>query len=48
MMDLPTKARVQCSEGVAGISTYVIFNPETHRLANLVVKSYWPPSEEYI
>ncbi len=48
MIDLPTKARVHCSDGPAGISTYVIFNPETHRLTNLVVKSDWPPFNEYL
>jgi uncharacterized membrane protein len=48
MIDLPTNAKVHCSDGPAGISTYVIFNPETHRLTNLVVKSDWPPFDEYL
>ena len=48
MIDLPTKAKVQCSDGIAGISTYVIFNPKDHRMTNLVVKSNHPPFGEHI
>ncbi|HWQ03804.1 MAG TPA: DUF1269 domain-containing protein [Longilinea sp.] len=48
MIDLPTKAEVHCSDGVAGHSTYVIFNPNDHRLTNLVVKSDRPPFDEYL
>ena len=48
MLDLPLKAKVQCSDGTGGLSTYVIFNPETHRLTNLVVKGDRPPFDEYI
>ncbi len=38
MIDLPTKAKVHCSDGAAGHTTYVIFNPNNHRLTNLVSK----------
>ena len=48
MIDLPTKAKVHCSDGPAGISTYVIFNPGDHRMTNLVVKSEHPPFGEYL
>ena len=48
MIDLPTKAKVHCSDGRAGITTYVIFNPEDHRMTNLVVKSERPPFGEHI
>jgi len=48
MIDLPTKAKVHCSDDAAGLSTYMIFNPDTHRLTNLVVKSDWPPFDEYL
>jgi uncharacterized membrane protein len=48
MIDLPTKAKVQCSDGAAGRTTYVVFNPNDHRLTNLVVKSDRPPFGEYL
>jgi uncharacterized membrane protein/sporulation protein YlmC with PRC-barrel domain len=48
MIDLPMRAEVQCSDGAAGRSTYVIFNPNNHRLTNLVVKSDRPPFDEYL
>jgi sporulation protein YlmC with PRC-barrel domain len=48
MIDLPMKAEVHCSDGVAGRSTYVIGNPIDRRITNLVVKSYRPPFREYL
>jgi uncharacterized membrane protein/sporulation protein YlmC with PRC-barrel domain len=48
MIDLPTKAKVQCLDGAAGRTTYLIFNPNDHRLTNLVVKSNRPPFTEYL
>ena len=48
MIDLPIKAKVQCSDGPAGRSTYVVFNPKDHQLTNLVVKSERPPFNEYL
>lgn len=47
MIDLPTKAEVYCSDGIAGISTYVIGNPINHQMTHLVVKSVRPPFPEY-
>jgi uncharacterized membrane protein/sporulation protein YlmC with PRC-barrel domain len=48
MIDLPTNAKVRCSDGATGRSTYVIFNPNNHRLTNLMVKSDRPPFDEYL
>jgi hypothetical protein len=48
MIDLPTKAEVHCSDGAAGRSTYVIFNPIGRQITHLVVKSYRPPFPEYL
>lgn len=48
MIDLPTKAEVDCMDGVAGRSTYVIGRPDTHEVTHLVVKSYLPPLTEYL
>ncbi len=47
MIDLPTKAEVHCSDGLAGRSTYVIGDPINRRLTHLVVKSYRPPFDEF-
>ncbi len=48
MIVLPIKAEVQCSDGIAGLSTYVIGNPANHKVTNLVVKSLKPPFQEYL
>lgn len=48
MIDLPTKAEVLCSDGPAGRSTYVIFNPNDHRMTHLVVQSNRPPFDEHL
>jgi uncharacterized membrane protein/sporulation protein YlmC with PRC-barrel domain len=48
MIDLPTKAEVHCSDGVAGRSTYVIVNPANRQMTHLVVKSEWPPFHEVL
>jgi uncharacterized membrane protein len=48
MIDLPTKAEVYCSDGAAGRSTYVIFNPNNHRMTHLVVQSNRPPFDEHL
>ncbi len=48
MIDLPTKAEVHCSDGVAGRSTYVIVNPINRQMTHLVVKSLLPPFHEYL
>ncbi len=48
MIDLPTKAEVYCSDGIAGLSTYVIGDPINHQVTHLVVKSLKPHSREYL
>ena len=46
MIDLPTKAEVDCSDGAAGCSTYVIGNPINRQITHLVIKSNQPPFNE--
>ena len=48
MIDFPTKAEVNCSDGPAGRSTYVIFNPNNHQMTHLVVQSNRPPFHEQL
>ena len=48
MIDLPAKAEVLCSDGVVGLSTYVIVKPGGHQMTHLVVKSIKPPFREYL
>ena len=48
MIDLPIRAEVHCSDGPAGRSTYVIFNPNNHRMTHLVVQTNWPPFKEHL
>lgn len=48
MIDLPMLAEVHCSDGIAGLSTYVIGNPINHQVTHLVVKSLKPPFPEYL
>lgn len=42
------RAEVQCSDGIAGLSTYVIVNPIDHQVTHLVVKSIRPSAQEYV
>ena len=48
MIDLPIKAEVHCSDGAAGLSTYIIGNPITRQVTHLVVQSFLPPFQEYL
>lgn len=48
MIDLPMQAEVHCSDGIAGLSTYIIVNPINNQLTHLVVKSLKPPFSEYL
>ncbi len=48
MIDLPIKAAVLCSDGMAGFSTYIIGNPINNQVTHLVVKSIRPPFPEYL
>jgi sporulation protein YlmC with PRC-barrel domain len=46
MINLPTKAEVYCSDGDAGLCTFIIANPVNQQITHLVVKSNWPPFQE--
>src|SRR5512142_1184462 len=48
MIDLPMKAEVHCSDGMAGFSTYIISNPMNHQITHLVVQSDSGPILEYL
>lgn len=48
MIDFPTKAKVHCSDGAVGLSTYIIVNPINLLVTHLVVKSLLPPFHEYL
>jgi hypothetical protein len=48
MIDLPTKAKVYCADGIGGRSTYIIGNPSKDEITHLVVQSSRPPFHEYI
>jgi hypothetical protein len=48
MIDIPMKAEVYCSDGIAGVSKYVIGNSSTRRMTHLVVKSSRPPFSEHL
>ena len=36
MIDLPTKAKVYCADGIAGRSTYIIGNPNKDEITHTV------------
>lgn len=46
MIDISINAKVYCSDGIAGVSTYVIANPINQQMTHLVVKSSLPPFQE--
>lgn len=48
MIILPAKSNVYCSDGITGITTYVIGNPTNHQVTHLVVKSLKLPFHEYL
>jgi hypothetical protein len=47
-MEIPLNAQVKCTDGVCGLSTYVLINPVTDLVAQLVVKEDSSPNTEYI
>ncbi len=47
-MDIPVNAQVECTEGLCGRSTYVVFNPITDRLTHLVVRETDSPHREHL
>lgn len=48
MIDLPTNAEVNCSDGGAGFVTYIVSNPINRQMTHLVVKSDMPPFQEFL
>lgn len=46
MIDLPMNSEVHCSDGIVGLSTFVIGNPINQQITHLVVKSLKPPFQE--
>jgi hypothetical protein len=48
MIDIPMKAQVQCADGIAGQSTYIVGNPTNNEITHLVVQNNLPPFHEYL
>jgi hypothetical protein len=48
MINIPAKAIVYCADGIAGRSTYIIGNPTSDQITNLVVQSNRPPFHQFI
>ncbi len=48
MINLPTNAEVNCSDGGAGFVTYIVSNPINRQMTHLVVKSDTPPFQEFL
>jgi sporulation protein YlmC with PRC-barrel domain len=48
MIDIPREAEIECTDGSAGHSTYVVVNPITKQITHLVVKSNWLSNQEYM
>jgi len=47
-MEIPLKAQVECTDGVYGRSEYVLMNPLTDQVTNLVVREAAFPNTEYL
>lgn len=47
-MDIPLQAQVECTDGVCGISEYVLINPDLGQVTHLVVKETEASKTEYI
>ena len=45
-MDIPLNANVECTDGLCGQSTYVIINPVTQQVTNVVVREKKRPRAE--
>jgi sporulation protein YlmC with PRC-barrel domain len=45
-MKIPINARVECTDGFYGLSTYVVVDRGTHQLTHVVVKVARPPADE--
>ncbi len=47
-MEIPLQAHVECSDGVCGISVYVLVDPIIDQVTNLVVRMDEAPKTEYL
>ena len=47
-MEIPLKAQVDCTNGICGRSEYVLINPQTDQVTNLVVRETASPNTEYV
>lgn len=47
-MDIPVNAHVDCSDGTFGRSTYIVLQPNTHRVTHVVVRSKHGAHTEYL
>jgi hypothetical protein len=47
-MEIPLQAQVECTDGICGRSEYVLINPVSDQVTNLVVKGDSSPNTEYI
>jgi len=47
-MEIPLKAQVECTDGICGRSEYVLINPLTDQVTNLVVRETASPNTEYV
>jgi len=47
-MEIPLKAQVECTNGICGRSEYVLINPQTDQVTNLVVRETASPNTEYV
>ena len=47
-MEIPLKAQVECTDGICGRSEYVLINPQTDQVTNLVVRETASPNTEYV
>ena len=47
-MEIPLKAQVECTDGTCGRSEYVLINPQTDQVTNLVVRETASPNTEYV
>jgi hypothetical protein len=48
MIDLPTKAQVHCTDGIAGQSTHIVGNPINNVITHLVIQNNLPPFHDYL
>jgi hypothetical protein len=47
-MEIPLNAQIECTDGICGLSTFVLINLVMDGVTHLVVKENESPNEEYI